>query len=383
MDEYEAFLISLERRLGKMRRLHRHRSLAESHGLDFSSNDYLGLSNHPRIRAAVAQAIADGVSLGSGGSRLLGGNRPEHQQLERRLAAFKGSERALIFNSGYEANFGVLSTLCGAGDQIIADQLIHASLYDGAKHGKAQLDRFQHNDLNDLERLLKLSVKARRRFVVVESLYSMDGDLAPLVEISTLCRDYQAHLIIDEAHATGLFGPKGAGLSSAYPLAVTPLVTVHTCGKAWGGFGAFISCSNTIADYLINFCRNFIYTTALPPLLLAHWQAVLDFLENEPDLARSVLHKAERFRQAVSGKFNTGQSASQIVPLIVGSDEAACDLAATLQEAGFDIRAVRPPTVPAGTARVRISFTAQCGEAELEKLIQTCLAYESSVANLT
>ncbi len=357
-------------RLNGLKGKDRYRSLEVGKGIDFSSNDYLGLANHPHIRKAMVRALEEGIPLGATGSRLLRGHTVWHAALEQSLSAFKQGEPVLIFNSGYDANTGILSCLCGAGDLVFCDSLIHASMIDGIRASKAERVIFAHNDMEQLAAALAQSRPARHRFIVVESLYSMDGDRAPLRELAALAKKFEAMLIVDEAHATGLFGPQGAGLCAAEGVRAT--VTIHTCGKAWGSFGAFISCNTVIRDYLVNHCRRLIFTTALPPLLAVQWQAVLLVMAQEPWRAQQALAMASRFRQAVAGFCDTGNSDSQIVPLMLGTDRTALNMAESLQAQGFDIRAIRPPTVPRGTARLRIAFNATIEASQVDELAAIC-----------
>ncbi len=358
-----------EQRLAAKGRL---RELRLPDGLDFSSNDYLGLADHPLIRQRLRDALDAGLALGAGGSRLLRGNTPLHEQAEQAVAAYKNAPAALMFNSGYDANVGVITTLTGAGDRIFADDLVHASMIDGMRQSKAVRHRFRHNDLDHLQQLLAedraLKAQSGRRFILIESLYSMDGDVAPLSAIADLAAQYDADLIVDEAHATGVFGPDGQGLAAAAGVAHVPLVTLHTCGKAWSSFGAFVTCSEAVKQRLINRCRNFIFTTALPPWVAVHWLAVLEVLQHESDRAEKALTLAASFRARFAGRLDMGESQSQIVPVILGSDPRACFYAARLQAQGFDIRAVRPPTVPRGTARLRLAFNAKLDAADVARL---------------
>jgi len=360
----------LTQRLRNLRDKGRYRRLAARQGLDFSSNDYLGLSEHPRIREAVARALAEGVPLGSGGSRLLRGNTLWHERLESRLAEFKRAEAALIFNSGYDANVGLFSTLLGAGDAVFSDALIHASMIDGIRAGKAGRQIFPHNDMDALERALAQAPPEQTKFIAVESLYSMDGDRAPLNRLAELAERHRACLIVDEAHAVGVHGPGGAGLLAA--AGVKAYAVVHTCGKALGGFGSFVTCSEPLKNYLVNRCRNFIFTTALPPLMMVQLEAALDALADEPWRREKALASAARLRAGLADLVDLGASDTQIVPVMLGSDRAATQAASALQEEGFDIRAIRPPTVPRGTARLRIAVNAKVREADIDRLIAAC-----------
>ena len=360
------------RRLSKLQQRHRFRQLSSSSGIDLTSNDYLSLSDHPEIRKAMVKALEDGLPLGSGGSRLLRGNTPWHIELEQRLAAFKHAESALIFNSGFEANVGVLSTLCRPGDLVFADRLVHASMIDGMRQSKADLQFFPHNDMAALSGMLASATGAGARFIVAESLYSMDGDHAPLDELAALANQHDAYLIIDEAHATGVFGERGSGLLEHFGLENTPLVTVHTCGKAWGSFGAFISCSRPVKEYLVNHCRPFIFTTALPPLLPVQWLAILEILEKETWRREKVLAHAARLRAALADLIHFDGIATPIIPIVLGDESRTLAAAQYCQDAGFDIRAIRPPSVPKGTSRLRIALHAGLKDRDLVRLIQVC-----------
>ena len=369
---------SLSGRLRRLQSKDRYRHLRLPHGIDLSSNDYLGLANHPHIRKGLLDALESGISLGSTGSRLLRGNTSWHQATEARVAAFMGSETALLFNSGYDANTGVIATLCGKGDAIFSDALVHASTIDGIKASGAHRFIFPHNNIAALAKLLKNCPPVREKFIVVESLYSMEGDLAPLPELSDLATCHGAHLVVDEAHATGIFGPTGAGLVEEQGLQGAPLVSIHTCGKALGGFGAFISCSRLVREYLINHCRRFIFTTALNPLNLVHLNRALDLIQSESWRRAKALEYANGFRNALSGLIDMGRSESQIVPLILGSDRAAVTAARVFQDEGFDVRAIRPPTVPMGTSRLRVAFNAKLTAAQFNRFIKTCQKQFSS-----
>lgn len=360
-------------RLERQQKKARRRQLQLPCGIDFSSNDYLGLANHAAIRQALQQALADGVPLGSGGSRLLRGNHHWHTDFERELAVWKGSESALLFSSGYAANVGLIGSLCQPSDLIFTDALIHASMIDGIKESKAKWLSFNHNDPLHLRQLLDTHSQHQGvRWILVESLYSMDGDRAPLAELAEIAQSHQATLVVDEAHATGVFGTQGRGLLDVAGLDASQVIAVHTCGKAWGASGAFVTCPQLVRDFLINQCRGFIYSTAPSPLQIVQWRAAKNLIANEPERAQHVLDLAAQFRQAFARDLDMGKSDSQIVPIIIGDDQRCLEIAASLQAQGFDIRAIRPPSVPRGTARLRVSFSAKHTPDQLERLI-TCL----------
>lgn len=360
----------------------RRRALSSRTGVDLSSNDYLGLANCERLRNAVGEALMRGTPVGATGSRLLRGNAPEHEALEAFAAGFFGVESALYFGSGYVANHALLSTLPQRGDLVILDELLHASANEGARAGRAQFCRTPHNDADAVEsriREYRAAGGAGRIWIAVESLYSMDGDRAPLPALATLARQHEAFLLIDEAHATGVYGPGGRGLAAGIE-GDDNILVLHTCGKALGGSGALVTGARTLIDFLINRARPFIYATAPSPLMAVAAQESLRILDGEPgrreQLMRQVaLAAAELSRMAPDMKI----SGSQIQPILIGEEARALRLAATLQQQGFDIRAVRPPTVPAGTSRLRLSITLNASEQDLHGFLE---ALESSFKDL-
>jgi 8-amino-7-oxononanoate synthase len=339
------------------------RTLEPRSGLDFSSNDYLGLAASKRLTCAVSAAILRGCAIGAGGSRLLRGNAPEHEELEVAAAAFFHTERTLFFGSGYVANFALFSTLPQRDDLVILDELIHASAREGARAGRAEITRALHNDPGAFEDEIT-AWRARggggRPWICVESLYSMDGDRAPLDDLMALADRHDGFLCVDEAHATGVLGPQGRGLAASFE-GRENVVVLHTCGKALGGSGALVSGPRVLCDFLINRCRPFIYATAPSPLMAVAALEALKILEEEPErrarLARLVARAGDEARP--HGISVTG---SQILPVILGPDRGALALASVLQARGFDVRAVRPPSVPEGTARLRISLTLNVDE---------------------
>ncbi len=348
----------------RLRQSHRHRALALPCGIDFTSNDYLGLARHPALREALLASLERDGMVGAGGSRLLRGHHEDHARLEAFAANFFGSEKALYFANGFQANYALLTTLAERHDAIVFDERIHASVKEGAHGSPAQRYRARHNDLDSFVTELKRARErgARQIFVAVESVYSMDGDLAPLTELAALARRFDAILVVDEAHATGVFGARGRGLAEG-PEGV---ITLHTCGKALGVAGALVCASAETIDYLINTARPFIYSTALPPCIAAAVLRALQLVDEEPWRRERVLTLA-RFAHAELNP-HTPFAGSQIVPVIVGEDEAAVSLAQSVQEAGFDVRAIRPPTVPEGSARLRVSVNAGHSEEQISAL---------------
>ncbi|MBB4631325.1 8-amino-7-oxononanoate synthase [Sphingosinicella soli] len=347
----------------------RRRRLIPRTGIDFSSNDYLGLSGDPALGAAIADALARGVPTGSGGSRLLRGNDAEHEALEAEAAAFFGAESALWFSTGYAANSAIISTLPQRGDLVVYDELIHASVHEGLRLTRAETRAAPHNDVGavaDAIAAWRASGGRGRVWIAVESLYSMDGDRASLADLAALAEAHGAVLIIDEAHATGVFGAAGRGLASALE-GRENVITLHTCGKALGCEGALVCAPAVVTDFLVNRGRGFIFSTAPSPLMAAAVRAALRIIESADDrrarLAALIAH-AER----VLGPHGALISGSQIMPVILGDDARTMRAAAAVQAAGFDVRGIRPPTVPAGTSRLRITLTLNATEDDISAL---------------
>lgn len=360
--------ISLERRLrarlAELEAAGLTRSLHPPAGIDLSSNDYLGLSRHPLVCQRMAEAIS-AEGCGSTGSRLLTGERDSFSELERRFAAFKGAERALYFSSGYLANLAVLTTLPEAGDIIFSDARNHASLIDGARLSRGRRVIFPHGDVTALAHLL--ADEAAQKFVVTESLFSMDGDVAPLAEYAALCREHGAALIVDEAHAVGIYGRRGSGLLEM--TGAEALVSIDTAGKALGVCGAFVSGPGWVIDSLIQRARSFVFSTALTPAVAAALQASLMIVETEPWRRHQLLQRSAYLRSRLrNAGISVPDGVSQIVPVLVGENERALRVAELLQRAGLDVRAIRPPSVPPGTARLRLSVHAELPEAVLDRL---------------
>lgn len=337
---------------------HRLRQLRPSVGADFASNDYLGLSRSRELSQAIRKAIARGVAIGSGGSRLLRGNDPEHEALEAEAAAWFGSETALYFATGYAANAALLATLPQRGDLIVHDSLVHASAHEGLKLSRAQAVAAGHNDAGRIERAIvdwRRDAGQGRPWIVVESLYSMDGDRAPLPDLIEIADRHNGILIVDEAHATGVFGAGGRGLAAGLD-GRDNVITLRTCGKALGVEGALVCGPRTVRDFLINRGRAFIFSTAPSPLMASAVRASLRLLDTQPErrnqLAALVAHAAD-----VLAPLGVAATGSQIVPIIVGDDARTMAIAASLRACGFDVRGIRPPTVPVGTARLRLSIT--------------------------
>ena len=369
------------RALDALARRGRLRALAPRTGIDFTSNDYLALAASPALAEAARDALARGVPLGAGGSRLLRGNHGEHDALEHEAASFFGSEAALYFGGGFSANAALIATLPARGDLIVHDALIHASAWDGMALTKAETVSAAHNDTQafaDAIRVWRASGSTGRLWIAVESLYSMDGDQAPLADLMALANRHDAMLLIDEAHATGVLGEAGRGLGAAFE-GRENVIALHTCGKALGASGALITSSASIRDFLINRARAFVYATAPSPVMAAVVRRALAVVRDEPgrreDLARHVdFASAELVRTC-----GLQASGSHIMPVVIGSDARAVAVASAMQRHGYDIRAIRPPTVPEGTARLRITLTLNTDAPTVTAMLET-LATELRVA---
>jgi 8-amino-7-oxononanoate synthase len=349
------------------------RALHPPAGIDLSSNDYLGLATHPCITAAMAAAVAR-EGAGSTGSRLLRGDRDSFAALERRFAAFKGTERALYFSSGYLANIAVMTTFAEAGDVVISDRHNHASLIDGMRLSAARKEIVPHNDIDVVRRGVgaagRTGEAGGERFIVVESLFSMDGDEAPLADYADLCRRSGAHLIVDEAHAVGLYGACGSGLIEEHGIAEDVFLSVNTAGKALGVAGAFVAGPSWAIEYLIQRARPFLFSTAPPPAVAAALEASLSVIEREPERRDRVRGLAATLRRRlIAAGVPIGSGRSHIIPIHIGENQAAVAVAELLQRDGFDVRAIRPPTVPPGTARLRVSVNANLAADAVEQFV--------------
>jgi 8-amino-7-oxononanoate synthase len=347
------------------------RNLKPRAGIDFSSNDYLALASCPRMRSAVATAVESGTPIGAGGSRLLRGNCDEHESLEAEAARFFDADAAIYFASGYIANFAILTTLPQRGDLLVLDQLVHASIHEGARAGRAEFRLSAHNDANSVEDVIRdwrSLGGAGRVWIVAESLYSMDGDFAPLEALAAIADRHDAFLVVDEAHATGVYGERGRGLTAAYE-GCENLVAVHTCGKALGAAGALVTTTKLLRDFIVNRCRPFIFSTAPSPLMAVAVQEALSILREEPERQQRLANLIAFAHREIGGRKGWQVSGSQIMPYIVGDNARAMQLAEKLQSRGFDIRGIRPPTVPAGTARLRISLTNNVDESDVRAML--------------
>jgi 8-amino-7-oxononanoate synthase len=348
------------------------RTLDTPTGINLNSNDYLGLASDPRLKQAVLDAVAQTAAVGSTGSRLLSGNAREWEEAESQFADFVGTEAALYFGSGYAANIGLLTSILKPGDIVFSDARNHASLIDGIRLSGAAKVIYPHCDLSFLEAALREHLGDEgAKVIVTETVFSMEGDIAPMQGLLRLAQEYGAALVFDEAHATGVFGPQGRGVAAEHACERETLAVVHTCGKALASAGAFVCGGNALREHLINRARTFIFSTAMPPYFARQIQAALA-LARAADTERAHLREiagALRVELAARG-FDCGTSATHIVPVILGSNEMALHVASELQHNGFAVKAIRPPTVPAGSARVRFSLTSRVSLDEIRRLAQ-------------
>lgn len=336
--------------------------------VNFSGNDYLGLSQHPKVIAR-SQHYANEFGAGATASRLINGTLSIHEQLEKKLASTFGRESALVFNSGFQANSTIISTLADRHALILADRLSHNSLLQGSLSSRATFRRFDHNSVNDLESQLQRASQEKysRIIVITESIFSMDGDRSDLEAIAKLTQEHGAWLFVDDAHAVGGWGEAGLGLTQG--IKGIDMV-LGTCGKAFGSFGAFLLCSEKIRDYLVNFCPGFIYTTALPPSVIGSIEASLELI---PEMEAERKQLRANIRQMKSGihqaGFKTGESESQIIPIMVGDDEKTVQLANYLEKEGYLAKAIRPPTVEKGKARIRITLSSKHTQTQIDNFL--------------
>jgi 8-amino-7-oxononanoate synthase len=349
------------------------RSLTELSGVDLCSNDYLGLAQHPKLRESLIRGVTNATRVAGTASRLLSGQDVAWHDLEEEFANFVGTASSLYFGSGYAANIGLLTTLAGPDDVIFSDALNHASLIDGIRLSGARKHIYAHRDLNMLESLLIQYRDDRgRKLIVTETVFSMDGDVAPLRDMVSLADRYNAGIIVDEAHATAVHGPNGRGIAAGFPDSGNIVARVHTCGKALASAGAFVCGGRSLKEYLVNHARSFIFTTAMPPYMAAQIRAALA-LASTMNAERAALQRsADQLCAALRAQeWDTAGSATQIIPVIVGRNEAALSAADFLRREGFAVRAIRPPTVAAGTARLRFSLTAATSEKDLVRLSES------------
>ncbi len=350
------------------------RSLEPPVGIDLCSNDYLKLSRHPLLTARLIEGVVR-EGCGSTGSRLLRGERECFEAVEQRFARFKQTDRSLYFAAGYLANVAVLTTLAEEGDVIFSDERNHASLIDGTRLSRARTVVFPHNDPARLRQLLVSNTSSGVRFIVVESLFSMDGDMAPLNEYAAMARETGAMLVVDEAHAVGIYGEEGSGLIEAVGVENDVCISINTAGKALGVSGAFVAGPAWAIEYLVQRARPFVFSTAPPPALADALDASLSVVQDEPERRARLASRSRglRARLAAAG-VDVPAGVSQIIPIVIGDNDRAVAVARLLQEEGFDVRAIRPPTVPPGTARLRISVNADLSEVVLDRFVAVLVA---------
>jgi len=334
------------------------------------SNDYLGLARHPALEQAACSAMKQ-YGFGSGASRLVSGSSFLHQELEERLALFKGTEAALLFNTGYAANTGIIPAVASTGDVVLSDSLNHASIIDGCRMSKAQVHVYRHRDMDHVEDYLKNAAYARRKLIVTDGVFSMDGDIAPLPELVRLAEQYGAMLMVDDAHATGVLGRGGKGTVEHFNLEGRVHIQMGTLGKALGSFGAYVAGSRSLIDYLINSARSFIFSTALPPALCAASIAALDIVEQEPELRNRLWKVRARLAEGLTSiGIDTKGSETPIIPIMTGDARGAMSVSSLLLEAGIFAPAIRPPTVPEGTSRIRTTVTALHTDADIDIVVR-------------
>jgi glycine C-acetyltransferase len=334
-----------------------------------SSNNYLGLASHPELKKAAVLA-AEKYGCGSGASRLISGNMELHEKLEERIASFKGTESALLFNSGYTANVGVISSICGRGDIIFSDKLNHASIIDGCLLSGAEIKRYPHKDIDALEGFLKstppspLYIKGgvrgvKKRLIITDGVFSMDGDIAPLNDIIRVARKYSAIVMVDDAHATGVLGENGKGTAEHLGVDGGIDIVMGTFSKALGSFGGFVAVGRQMREFLINRARSFIYTTSLPPPVIASSIAAIDIIEKGRDLRDSLWRNVDYMKNGLKGMgFDIMNSQSQIIPIFIGDENRTMEMSRMLLEEGVFVQGIRPPTVPHGKSRLRVTVTA-------------------------
>lgn len=334
--------------------------------INLCSNNYLGLTTNPTLKKASIEAISR-YGCGSGASRLIVGSLRLHKELELRLARFKRKERALLFNSGYVANLGIITALAGRDDIVFCDRLNHASIIDAVILSRAELKRYPHKDMQALEEMLRDSGSYRRRIIITDTVFSMDGDIAPLGDIVELARRYDALIVIDEAHATGVFGSEGRGVAEHLGLEDDIEIHMGTLSKALGGFGAYIVSDDNVIEYLINKSRPFIYTTSLPPSVVASSISAVDIVEKNGHLRKQLWRNVNLFKRGlIDLGFNIMETQSQIIPIFVGEINPTVEMSRRLFENGVFIQAIRPPTVPPHKCRLRATVMATHTRQHLE-----------------
>lgn len=355
-------------------------NIGQKEFINFASNDYLGLTQHPKVKDAAKRAI-EKYGTGSTASRLLGGNFDIHQQLEKKVAEFKGTESALVFSSGYAANLGIISSILNKDDVIIIDKLNHASIIDGCRLSKAKLQVYPHNDMFALERILIKSKHYRKRLIITETIFSMDGDLALLPEIVNLAKKYKALIMLDEAHATGVLGKNGKGAVEYFGLGSGKEqmidIQMGTFSKALGSMGGFVAGDNCLIEYLKNKAKSFIYSTSLAPAVIATSLAAIDVIQTEPSLQEKLWENITYLRAKLNELcYDTMKSQTQIIPILVGDSKRTIKISESLYEKGLFIPGIRPPTVPKNKARLRINLMATHSKQDLDLVIEALKPFQ-------
>ena len=334
------------------------------------SNDYLGLAEHDALKQAACDAM-ERYGFGSGASRLVSGNMELHEELERRIAAFKGTEASIVFNSGYAANTGVIPAVAGKGDLILSDRLNHGSIIDGCRLSRARTEVFRHRDMDHLESLLRSNTAVRRKLIVTDGVFSMDGDIAPLPDLVKLAERYDGILMVDDAHATGILGRQGRGTAEHFGLENRVHIQMGTLGKALGSFGAYVAGARDLVQYLLNTCRSYIFSTSLPPAVCAASIAALDVLKAEPWRREKLWENRDRFAAGMASiGISIAPSETPIFPILLGSPARALQAAQEAFSAGIFATAIRPPTVPDGSARLRATVMATHSEEDIAQAVR-------------
>ena len=351
------------------------RNLLNPQGIDFSSNDFLCLANDERLK----KALIDGVKtegVGSTGSRLLRGEREAFAKIEKRFASWKKTENSLYFSSGYQANIGLLQTFLEETDVVFSDEFNHASIIDGLRLAKAKRLIYPHLDFEKLAKILRETQSVGQKFLVTESLFSMDGDVAPLNKYAEICAETKTNLIVDEAHAVGIYGETGSGLIEEFGVSEKVFLSINTAGKALGVSGAFVAGDDWAIEYLINKCRSFIFSTAPIPALANALETSIEIIKSESGRRKRLSDLSKYFRKLLKeNSFSVDENSTQIVPIVIGDSEKAVEIAQKMQNEGFDVRAIRPPTVPLNTSRLRVSLNVGLTENILDDFVNLLVKY--------
>ena len=354
-------------------------TLGDKPVIQFASNDYLGLANHSKLKEAAIEAIHR-YGVGSGASRLISGTQKPHQQLETALSQFKNTEAALTFGTGYSTNIGIIPTLAGPQDVILADRLCHASLIDGCRLSQATLRVFHHNDPEHLKQLLEKRSDKGKTLIVTEGVFSMDGDLAPLPELVSLAKEFQAALLVDDAHGTGVLGPNGRGSVEHFGIGPADLIQMGTLSKAFGTIGGYVAGPRSFIDWLINTSRSFIYTTAPPPSMAAAAQAAINIVQTEPERRKRLWRNREQLYLGLKTiGFQLTDTQSPILPIILHDPQLAVKMSTKLLEQGIYVPVIRPPTVPKNTSRLRMTITSEHTAEQIHKALEALEQVENDV----